>query len=172
MMKLYEMADQYTQALEHMQDADSYEKFKDTLDSLDEPMQDKLDNIGLLRQNKLAEAEALKAEAKRLTDRAKAAEREADALATYVEFTMRRNNFKKLETPHFKFSFRKSTALIVSDIENVPEHFLKPQPPKPDVAGMKKYIKQIFDEKGLAVPEDLTETLGVKYENRESLQIK
>jgi isopentenyl diphosphate isomerase/L-lactate dehydrogenase-like FMN-dependent dehydrogenase len=172
MMRLYEITDRYTQALELIHDPDKYDQLNDTLESLDEPMQEKLESIGKIRQNKLAEAEALKAEADRLMERAKKAKKEADSLANYVEFTMKKHNFKKLETPLFKFSFRKSTSLVVTNIENVPEHFLKPQPPKPDVAGMKKHIKQVFEEKGLEVPEDLTDTLGVAFETKENLQIK
>lgn len=172
MMKLYEIADQYTNALENVEDSDSFELMADTLDSINSLLDDKLDSIGKLRRNYLAEAEALKNEAKFLKEKADKAEKNAEKLEKYVAFTLKKNGFAKADTGLFKFSFRKSTSLVVSDIENFPAHFLKPQPPKPDIAGLKSFIKKTYDDKGVKVPEDLTEDLGVRFETKESLQIK
>lgn len=171
MPALYQVADQYANVLELLNDPEKFELLNDTLESIDALMEEKLVSIGKLRQNILSDAEALEVESKRLKERADSLKKQSEKLENYVAFTMRKHNFKKMDTPLFKFSFRKSTSLVVTDLEQVPEHFLKPQPSKPDIAGMKKHLKQMFDERGLEIPEELPE-LGVKFETKESLQIK
>jgi hypothetical protein len=170
-MKLYQIAEQYREALEMLTDPDKFDQLKDTLEFLDENLKDKTEAVLKHRQNLLAEAAALKAEAKRLNERAAEVEKQAEGSAKLVDYIMKKNNFKKLDAGMFKVSYRKSTALVVKDVNAVPEHFLKPQPPKVDVAGMKKHIKQIYDDRGMEIPTDLSD-LGVEYEHRESLQIK
>lgn len=170
-MKLYEIASQYREALDMLSDPEKFDQLKDTLDFLDENLKDKAEAVLKHRQNLLAEAEALKNEAKRLAERAAAVEKQAEGSAKLIDYIMKKNNFKKLDAGMFKVSYRKSTALVVRDVNAVPEHFLKPQPPKVDVAGMKKHIKQIYDDRGMEIPTDLSD-LGVEFEHRESIQIK
>lgn len=172
MMKLYEIADQYQTALTYLIENEQLADNFDTLEAIEENLNDKLDNIGKLRQAKLAQVEAIKEEAKRLRDRATSVEKEVTKLENYIDYCLRKNDLKKVASTLFTFTYRSSTALVVTDSEQIPEHFLKPQPPKPDIAGMKKYIKEYFEEKGMPVPEDLTETLGVRFETKENLQIK
>lgn len=170
-MKLYEIAKQYQDALEYANDPEKFMQMVDTLDSIDENLKDKLESVGRIRQNKLAEAKALEEEAERLKERADKVKKEVGSLEKWVEYTLANANMKKIESHSFKFSFRKSTSLVVTDPEQIPEHFLKPQPPKVDVAGMKSHLKKYYEEKGLDIPEELPE-LGVKYETKENLQIK
>jgi hypothetical protein len=169
-MKLYEIAEQYRVALDMLSDPEKFDQLKDTLDFLDENLKDKADAVLKHRQNLLADAAALKAEEKRLKARREQIEREAEGSAKLIDYIMRKNSFKKLEAGSFKVSYRKSTSLEVIDVNEVPEHFLKPQPPKVDVAGMKKHIKQIYDDRGMEIPEDLSD-LGVKFVQKENLQI-
>lgn len=170
-MKLYQITQRYQNVTDLIQDAETFEQVKDTLDALDEDLKDKLDSIGRIRLNYLAEAQMLKEEADRLKERADRAKREAEKLEQYVEYVMNQSKMDKIDTPLFKFSFRKSTSLVVTDISQLPEHFLQPQPPKADVAGLKKHLKQVYEEKGLEVPEDLPE-LGVQFVHKRNLQIK
>ena len=170
-MKLYEIANQYAEVLEMLDDTEKFDLINDTLDSINTGLEDKMTSIGKVRQNLLREAEALKAESDRLKERADRAKKQVEKLENYISYTMQTHNFRKLDTPLFKFSFRDSTSLVVTDIEQMPAHFLKPQPPKPDIAGLKKHLKQVYDEKGLQIPEELPE-LGVKFEKKTNLQIK
>jgi regulator of replication initiation timing len=171
MPKLYEIADRYALITELLDDPEKAEMVFDTLDSMEGELQDKLTSIGKLIRNFNADEEALKEESKRLKERADAAKKQAEKLENYVKFIMQKNGFKKLDTPLFKFSLKSSVSLVVTDLDQVPEHFLKPQPPKPDIAGLKKHLKQAYDEKGLEMPEELPE-LGVKFETKENLNIK
>lgn len=172
MAKLYEIASNYNQVLELLDDPERFDQLKDTLDAIDENMNDKLESVGKIRASYLAEAAMLKAEAKRLTEKAAAAEKQASNLTGYVEHVMKTNKFDKLKTPLYTFSFRKSTALVVTDEKEVPEQFLKPQPSTVDVAGLKKHLKQTYDDLGIDMPDDFTDTLGVKFEHKHNLQIK
>lgn len=170
-MNLYNISQQYAEALEYIEDADSFEGIKDTLGAIEANLNDKLDNIGRIRKNKLAQAKALKEEAKELAEKAKRLEKEVEYLENWIDHSLQAAKLKKVEAGIFKFSYRKSTSLEVVDTEQVPEQFLKPQPPKVDVAGMKKHLSQVYEDNGLEVPEEIPE-LGVKFITKQNLQIK
>lgn len=189
MTKLYEVANDYSQALEYLMDPERFQDGLDTLESIEAGLHDKLDSMGKLRLSKLAEAKALEEESKRLKERADRAKKEAASIEGYIEITMRKNGMEKIKTPTFNFGFTVSNSLVVTDLEKLPDHFKKPQPPKPDIAGMKAHIKQKYDELGFKLVNKLSppskdkynemlvtelelEDLGVQFEISEKLSIK
>lgn len=72
----------------------------------------KIENIALWAKDLLAAAKALKEEADALTERRKAAEAKADRLKGYLDMAL---DGQRFETARCVVSFRKSTALEVSD---------------------------------------------------------
>lgn len=187
-MKLYQVANDYTQALEYLTDPERFQDGLDTLESIEAGLHDKLDSMAKLRQSKLAEAKALKEEAVRLKERADHATKEAASIESYIEYTMRQNGMEKIKTPMFNFGFTVSNSLVLEDMEQLPEHFIKIEK-KADIAGLKTHLKQKYEELGyklvsklstkpkkdvqemLVTDLDLAD-LGVKFEVKEKLNIK
>lgn len=119
---------------------------------------EKFENIALYIKEKQAEADALKAEAKKLTERARVATNAVERLRSYLTMGMQEAGLSKFESARAKMSFRKSSALIVDDIGKIPEEYLKVSVDV-DKAGLKKFMK--------------TETVeGAHLEERQSLSIK
>lgn len=170
-INLYTITQQYADALDFIEDAETFEQIKETLDAIEANLNDKLDSIGRIRKNKIAQAKALKEEAKELTEKAKKIENEVANFEKWIDHTLRAANLKKVETGMFKYSYRTSTSLEIMDSSQIPEHFLKPQPSKVDVAGLKAHLKKSYEENGLKVPEEIPE-IGVKFVTKQNLQIK
>lgn len=134
----------------------------DAMDKLSELMmvaEEKLENIGCLLKDWRAEADAIKAEADRLTERRKAIENRADRLRQYAADMMVAMGKSKLETARCVLSFRSSSAVDVLDESVIPDEYFKT---KRDLqkAEISKALKA-----GLTVP-------GAALVERANLQIK
>lgn len=154
-IKLYELAEYYSKALERLSEAESIEEqnegaeaIYDELDAIDVSVQEKVESIGDIVMNYEATADALKAEAKRLTERAANATKAAENLKSYVETVMKKNDFTELKGLKHTFSFTTSTSLVCKDASLLPKQFQKISV-SADVSGMKKHLKQKYDENNI-----------------------
>jgi len=117
-MKLYEIKDLYMRFCEMVENGEIDEDaIADTLESIDGEFEDKADNIACLIKTCQAEAEAIKAEEKALAERRKVKENQINNLKTYISNTMQTLGKTKIETARNVLSFRKSTALNISNEE-------------------------------------------------------
>ena len=84
----------------------------------------KIENIACWIKNLKSDAEALKAEAKNMADRAKAAERKADSLKRYLAAAL---HGEKFQSARAAISWRKSVSVEVDDaeVENLPEQYIR-----------------------------------------------
>lgn len=84
----------------------------------------KIENIACWIKNLKSDAEALKAEAKNMADRAKAAERKADSLKSYLAAAL---HGEKFQSARAAISWRKSVSVEVDDaeVENLPEQYIR-----------------------------------------------
>lgn len=161
----------------------------DTLDSIDEPLQEKVETIGDIIRNHEANAAALKAEAARLNERAAAELKKAEGLVKYVEVAMTNAEFEKIEGLKHTFAFGISTSLECKDPKLLPRHYLKPQEPKPDIAGLKKDITRQYEENGIKLVQKYSakpkgkemlftdinenlESLGVQFNTKRKVSLK
>ena len=187
---LYALSQEYRAVLNMLGEEDvEIDVIYDTLDSIDEPIQEKVERVGDMIRNHEARAAALKAESARLKEREEAEKKSIDRLLKYVETTMINAEFDKLEGLKHTFAFGISNSLECKDPKLLPRHYLKPQEPKADIAGLKKDISRQWEEKGIklvskysAKPkmqemlftelnEDL-ETLGVQFNIKRKLSLK
>lgn len=109
----------------------------DELEALQLERDAKVENVGLWIKNLKAEAEAVKEEAKRLTQRARVAENKAERLKDYLTECLGGETFK---TSRLAVSYRKSQAVNVTDPMALPERF-KVIDVKPDKTAIKNAIK-------------------------------
>lgn len=127
------------------------------LEELQMQREEKLDNIGAYIKNLLAEAAALEAEEAKLKERREAKVNKAERLKKYLADNL---DGKPFESARVVCTWKKSDAVIVDDVDLLPEEFVKVEtkrtPIKPQI---KKAIKAG------------TEVRGAWLENRNNLQI-
>lgn len=94
----------------------------DKLKALEMERDAKIEGVILWRKDLMAEAEAVKAEAKKLTDRARAAENKAEQLKNYICYAL---NGEKFKTERCAVSYRKTTSVIIDNLHEVDLKFMK-----------------------------------------------
>lgn len=146
-IKLHEMAQYYSDVIEGIETPEQTEEAFKVLDALDVSVKEKVESIGDIITNHLANEKTLKEEAKRLSERAAKHAKEAAKLNDYVKYVMEDNNFDKLESLKYTFSFTTSESLKCIDVNLLPEKFKKVSY-SADVAGMKAHLKKAYDDKG------------------------
>lgn len=114
---LYEISDRYTGflALVDSGEIDDMQAITDTLDSIQQEFDQKVDNIACLFKSLSSEADAIEAEAKRLTGRAKYKRNVCDRLKAYVAANMQMIGQEKFENERNRVSFTKSKSLDITD---------------------------------------------------------
>ena len=143
-MTLYEINKLIEDALDGAIDPETGEVVDEELMAAYEELQlsrdEKVENIGCFIKNLEADAAAIKAEAKNLTARAKAAENKAEHLRSYMAFCLQGQKF---QTPKVSVSFRKSKAAEVDPeaLAFLPERFLRFKDPEPDKKAITDALK-------------------------------
>lgn len=162
MANLYELTNSWIQVNRLFDDEEiDIDVLTDTLESIEEPIKEKIENIGKLIAKYQSDSEALKAEAKRLTERASRATKQIEMLKEYISENLKRANIERVEGKLFTFSFRKSTAVNVTDPDMVPDLFKKT---KVEVTIDKKLLAE-----ALKNGESIT---GAELQENKNLQIK
>lgn len=77
----------------------------------------KIEGIILWRKDLMAEAEAVKAEGKKLYDRARVCENKAEQLKRYIEHALGGNKFK---TERCSVSYRNTKSIVIDDVHQLP----------------------------------------------------
>ena len=77
----------------------------------------KIEGIILWRKDLMAEADAVKAEGKKLYDRARVCENKAEQLKRYIEHALEGNKFK---TERCSVSYRTSKSIVIDDVHQLP----------------------------------------------------
>lgn len=160
-MKLYEIASAMDAVINggFIFDDETGEVIFDSgnLDELEDALDAKLEACGVVVKNIVAEAEAIKAEEKRLAERRRIKEAEADRLKEYVLYWMEKSGAKKIDTARVALSTRKSSVVDVTDEAKVPREFFKVKTmASVDKAAVKKAIKAGEEVAGCVINERLT----------------
>ena len=108
------------------------------LEALELERSEKIRNIALWIKNLKSDVTALDAEEKAFKARKDAAKRKAEQLSKYLADVL---NGEKVTGTDFAITWRKSTAVNVTDEKAIPPTFLVPQPPKVDKTGISKALK-------------------------------
>ena len=138
-MNLYELSQNYL-AVQEM-DLEP-ETLKDTLDSIEEAIEVKAENIAKLIRNLEADKKAFEEEEKRFKEKKQAADNRIKSLKLYLEDNMRLTGKTKFKAGFFSFAIQNNPPSVeVFDEALLPERFLIEQPPKIDRAGIKELLK-------------------------------
>lgn len=135
------------------------EVMKDTLDSIEDAIENKAENIAKLVRNLESDVSAYKEEEDRLKTKRQAMENKVKWLKTYLEDNMKLTGKTKFKSGMFNFSIQKNPASVnILDERIIPEEFLIPQLPKIDKTALKDVLKT-----GVEVPgAELKQTEGLR----------
>lgn len=165
-MKLYEITDEYRAFMTSVESGEIPEEaIADTLEAIGGEFDTKIDSIVSLIKEKRRFAEAIKSEVDVLNKRLKAAEREAQWLEDYISRALEAMGRDKFESPRHKVTFRRSTALRITDEAALIEWARKYAP---DAVKVKESVSKDAISK-------LTESVNVPHvaiEVRHNMQIK
>ena len=156
-MTLYEINEQIQKAIELGFDPETGEILDESaLEQLQLDRDEKIENICLFIKDLKAEAAALDAEKKNLDARASVAKKKSDSLSRYLQAMLDGEKFK---TARCSISYRKTSAVIVDDENELPELCVRIKK-EPNKTAIKDYINA-----GVSVP-------GANIEDRQSMIIK
>ena len=155
-ISLYELASSIKQ-IENMED----EGLTEYLDTLNLQFADKAENIIRYRQSLTMSADAIENEIERLSKLKNGLLSRAKSLEGYLSTTMQKNAISSISTSIAKISFRKSSAVVITDEKLIPEEFIKTK----EVKSIDKIAIKEAISKGL-------EVVGATIEEKQNLQIK
>ncbi|MEH7255079.1 siphovirus Gp157 family protein [Neobacillus niacini] len=159
-MKLYELTQNYAQLLE-LADSMDEEMFRDTLSSIEEALEDKVENTAKFVRCLDGDIEAIKAEEKRLADRRKALESKVSNCKIYLQEQLEFAGIDKVKRPTVTVSIQANPpSVLVKDESLIPSHYMVPVAPKLDKKAVLSFLKE-----GGEVP-------GCEIQQLRSLRIK
>ncbi|AUR90623.1 hypothetical protein NVP1148O_34 [Vibrio phage 1.148.O._10N.286.54.A10] len=140
MSKLYEIANEYAELANSDMDA---EMIADTLEGIAGEFEIKAENILALIKNETALEEALKAEAKTLTERARVSANKVKNLKDYIASSMETMELKKLNAGVHAITVRKGVQSVqIDNLEQIPSDFVTIETTtKPDKNLIKSKLK-------------------------------
>jgi hypothetical protein len=116
MSRLYEITAEYKSFIEALESGEIPEEaIADTLEAISGEFDAKIDNIACIIKDLQGQTELIKAEAAKLTERAKRKAREAERLAEYIKAALESIGQKKFESARNQISFRTSRAIKITD---------------------------------------------------------
>lgn len=126
------------------------------VEKLDELMlmrEEKLENLALWVKDLKAEADAIKAEEKALAERRQAKERKAESIKKYLEKVL---DGQKFETSRTVCSFRKSQKVEITNLDKIPDDYLRYSAPTADKTAIKAAIKDGISVEGAELVDSVT----------------
>lgn len=157
-MKLYELAQNYAELLEIAEEIES-DALVDTLEALQDAIEDKAENIAKFIRNLEADAKIIREEEQRLAERRRAIEAKVDKLKMYLQEQLEIAGLQKVKRPTITVAIQANPPSVdVIDETLIPADFLIPQAPKVDKRSILERLK-----KGEAIPGvTLKHTKGVR----------
>ncbi len=140
-MNLYEINGSILQLTEMLESGEIDETvYNDTIESLGAEIA--VEDVVKAIRNKQAEAEAIKAEADKLTDKRWRAEAAADGLKNILLTYLNATQQKKVSAGVFTISRGTSKSVDILDETAIPESYLIAQPPKIDKKSILTKLKE------------------------------
>lgn len=126
MTTLYELSNAYKDFLNIAEESElDADVVMDTLESIAEPINDKVESIAKLIKHYEGLQEQQEKEAKRLAERAKRNAKVAEDLKGYVAKCLSEAGIDKVDGKLFTWSFRRSTSVNISDMSVLPKEYIR-----------------------------------------------
>jgi len=163
-MKLYEIDEQISRCI-HLPESDEYvdtesgEIFdRDYIEHLQMDKEKKVEYLIKLYKNKMAEADALKAEADSFAKRQKAAKNSAEGIKNYLNFCLQGEKYKSEDGLH-QITFRKSKSVEVVDLSKLASCYLRYKEPEADKKAISEAINSGIAVDGAVLVEKLSPSI-------------
>jgi len=154
MAVLYKLADSYNYVVEMADELDDG-TLKDTLDSIEEVFDDKVENIAKSIKEIEGQADMIKAEKDRLAKREKTMRNNAKSMKLYMQDQMEAIGKRKVQGELLTVAIQKNAPSVrVIDERKIPEEYFIPQPSKLDKTQLKTELKN-----GVEMPEGSAELI-------------
>ncbi|MNX98847.1 hypothetical protein D3C86_1312720 [compost metagenome] len=150
MSKLYELGEQY-KAFNRFVDAawdnedlteDDLQMYIETLESIEDEISNKVENIAKFMKNIEGDINAFKAEEERLAKKRKYLQNKYDGLKSYTQATLEVNKIDKVNAGLFKVRLQKNPpSLNILDERKIPDKYKIPQQPKVDTKTLLAEVK-------------------------------
>lgn len=159
MANLFKLTSNFKYILDHADEMDE-QTLNDTLESIQDPLEDKVDNtVGLLKSLK-NDIDNFKKEEQDLKKRRQTIENNFKRVKEWSEYTLSTLDVDKLKGNKHELRLQKnSVSVSIPDESKVPEQYLIPQPPKINKTEIKEDLKN-GDEYDWAV---LIQTQSLRY---------
>lgn len=161
-MKLYELTSKRQELLDLIaamdsEDLELSDAVGDTLEALDEAIQDKAEAVASFIFSLQADSAALKQEEQRLAERRRLNDAKVERMKTYLADMLQEADIDKVQGLKYTIGFRKSEKVQVSDVDALPERFLRVKR-EPNLTALKEALKagQAFDGAVLTTNKNLS----------------
>ena len=152
-MKLYELADRYNRLLEMAEEMDP-EALADTLESLEDSIEEKVENTAKVIKSIEADISAIDEEIKRLQAMKSARKNNIDRLKVYLKEQLELVGMDKVKGKLFTVSVQNNPAkLVVKDVSKL-QGYLVEQEPKVDSTRLKKDLKAGLEVDGVELVQE------------------
>jgi predicted nuclease with TOPRIM domain len=156
-MKLYELTTNYVSLMEMAEEMDAT-TLQDTLESIEEEIHDKAENIAKLVKNINADVDALRNEEKRLADRRKSLENKVTHLKEYLQNQLEVAGLDKVKRPTLTVSIQNNPPSVKVIDEKLLSDYMIPVEPKLDKKAILTALKEGMEVNGA----ELQQTRGVR----------
>lgn len=146
-MKLYELTTNYVSLMEMAEEMDAT-TLQDTLESIEEEIHDKAENIAKLIKNINADVDALKSEEKRLADRRKSLENKVTHLKEYLQNQLEVAGLDKVKRPTLTVSIQNNPPSVKVIDEKLLSDYMIPVEPKLDKKAILTALKEGMEVSG------------------------
>ncbi|MCS4487220.1 siphovirus Gp157 family protein [Staphylococcus americanisciuri] len=148
MSNIFEINERYLQVLDMWDDVDP-QVIRDTLDSIETEMHEKVDNIIGLKRSVDGDVDVIDNEIKRLQKMKKQKVNLSDRLKGYLEVMLEQRGLRKYKTPKNHIYKRKNKpSVVVTNETLIDKAYYIPQPPKLNKKQIEEDIKAGADVEG------------------------
>lgn len=145
MPNIYELSEQYKTFLDYANNAldndelseEDIQTLLDTLESVQEPLENKLENTIRYLKNLEGDIAAYKLEESRIAKKRKTAENTYDRLKQWMRDSLEINGIEKVNAGMFKVRLQANPASVnIVDVTKIPNSYKIPQEPKVDTKAL------------------------------------
>jgi len=161
-MKLVDIASEYQAIYEMASDTDDMATITELYNQLEEDLEKKADSVRIVLAKLKSDTEFLAAEIKRLQQRKKSIENNADNLKSLLMWTLQKAGIPKLKTAKATFYFATSKSLQISDevqLSSLPSEYVQIEY-KADKKALKEAVENGVVIDGVSIAEN--ETLRIR----------
>lgn len=155
MSNLYDLTGGYLDVYEQIASGEDSQVYKDTLDSINDSIEDKANSYAKIIKSIEGDNEAIKKEIDRLQTRKKANENGIRNLKENLQYAMEQTNKKAFRTELFSFGIQRNPVKSnITDETKIPKVYFSEQEPKLDKKRLLEDLKNNIQINGAGLTQD------------------